>query len=269
MPQKTTRSTKGADYQNVPRPIAALADEYAPGFHDPRHHHERAQLLYACAGVMLVVTDDASYVVPPQRALWIPAGVTHEMYARGHVSVRTLYLREDACAGMPTDCRVFDVSDLLRELLIEAARIPVEYDIAGRDGRVMDLMLAELTRMRSAPLQVPMPRNERLVRVCTAILRDPAQNDALDDWAELAGMGRRTFTRTFRRETSMSFASWRQNVRLMEALSRLASGQSVTLVAFDVGYSSPSAFTAMFRRTFGVAPTRFLSQNPNLLAESA
>ena len=48
------RSTKGADYQDIPRPIAALADEYAPGHHDPHHHHKRAQLIYACAGVTVV-----------------------------------------------------------------------------------------------------------------------------------------------------------------------------------------------------------------------
>ena len=74
-------------------------------------------------------------------------------------------------------------------------------------------------------------------------------------------MGRRTFTRAFRRETGLSFAVWRQNVRLMEALSLMASGQSVTSVAYDVGYNSPSAFTAMFRRVFGVAPTAYLSMD--------
>lgn len=254
------RSTKGADYQNVPRPVAALADEYPPGFHDPRHSHVRAQLIFASSGVMLVTTDQASYIVPPQRAVWVPGGVEHEVFARGHLSLRTLYVEEAACTGLPTTCRVFEVSDLLRELIIEAAKVPVEYDLQGRDGKLMDLILAELTAMRRTPLQVPMPRNERLVRVCMAILRDPAQNDALDEWADAAGMGRRTFTRTFRRETGISFAAWRQNVRLMEAMSRLALGHSVTDVAFTVGYSSSSAFTAMFRRTFGVPPTRYLSE---------
>jgi len=254
------RSTKGADYQHVPRPVAALADEYPPGFHDPRHSHERAQLIYASAGVMLVTTDQASFIVPPQRAVWVPAGVEHETYVRSRLSLRTLYLSHEASVGLPAVCRVIEISDLLRELIVEAAKIPVEYDVNGRDGRVMDLILAELHAMRHAPLQVPMPRNVRLIRVCTAILRDPAQNDALDDWAEASGMGRRTFTRTFRRETNISFATWRQNVRLMEALSRLALGQSVTDVAFTVGYSSSSAFTAMFRRTFGVPPTRYLSE---------
>lgn len=257
------RSTKGADYQHVPRPVAALADEYPPHFHDPRHSHERAQLLYASAGVMLVTTDHASFVVPPQRAVWVPAGVEHEAYMRSHVSLRTLYLSEEACRGLPTACRVMEISDLLRELIVEACRIPIEYDVTGRDGRVMDLILVELAAARRAPLQVPMPRDERLIRTCTAILRDPAQNDALDEWAEACGMGRRTFTRTFRRETNVSFATWRQTVRLMEALSRLASGESVTEVAFDVGYSSSSAFTAMFRRTFGVPPTTYMAEQAN------
>lgn len=256
------RSTKGADYQDVPRPVAALSDEYPPGYHDPRHHHKRAQLIYASAGVTVVITDRVSFVVPPQRAVWVPGGVEHEAHMRGHVSIRTLYIDQTARPGLPAACQVIEVSDLLRELIVEACRIPVEYDVDGRDGRVMDLILTELTCMKSAPLHVPMPHNDRLVRVCTAILRDPAQNDALDDWAEMAGMGRRTFTRIFRRETGVSFATWRQNVRLMEALSRLAMGQSVTAVALDVGYNSPSAFTAMFRRAFGTAPTQYVAAIP-------
>ena len=254
------KSTKGADYQYVPRPVAALAAEYAPGFHDPPHSHARAQLIYASSGVMLVTTEHASFVVPPQRAVWVPAGVQHELYARGRLALRTLYVEPDAATSMPKTCRVIEVSDLLRELIVDAATIPIEYDVDGRDGLVMKLILAELERMRHAPLQVPMPQNPRLVKVCTKILRDPSQGDALDEWAEAAGMGRRTFTRTFRRETNVSFATWRQNVRLMEAVSRLALGQSVTDVAFVVGYNSASAFTAMFRRTFGVPPTRYLAE---------
>jgi AraC-like DNA-binding protein len=126
----------------------------------------------------------------------------------------------------------------------------------------MKLLMAELIAMPATPLDVPMPQDPRLVKVCTAILREPGQNEPLDGWADIAGMGRRTFTRTFRRETGISFATWRQNVRLMEALSRLAIGQPVTTVAYDVGYNSPSAFTAMFRRAFGRAPTQYLASIP-------
>lgn len=263
-PGQMGRSTKGIDYQDVPRPLAGLADEYPSGFVDPRHNHTRAQLLYQTAGIVNVLTDEASFLLPPQRALWIPAQMEHEVYCRGHVSCRTLYIGSEASGELPTSCRLIEVSDLLRELIVEATKIPVEYDVRGRDGRVMALILDELKAAATVPFHVPMPQSERLVRICKAILQDPAQNDALDDWANMAAMGRRTFTRTFRRETGMSFSIWRQNVRLMEALSRLAMGQSVTVVALDVGYSSPSAFTAMFRRTFGVPPTHYLLDQHHL-----
>lgn len=254
------RSTCGSDYQNVPRPVAALADDYPPGHIDPPHSHVRGQLVYATTGIMTVTTDTVSFVVPPQRAVWVPGGVVHDAFCRGAVACRTLYIDESAVVGLPTAPRVIEVSDLLRELIIQAAHMPIEYDEAGREGRIMALILDEIIASQAAPLHVPMPQHPRLVRICQAILQDPAQSDVLDDWAEAAAMGRRTFTRCFRKETGMSFATWRQNVRLIEALSRLALGQSVTRVAFDVGYNSPSAFTAMFRRTFGVAPTHYLSE---------
>jgi AraC-like DNA-binding protein len=259
-PGHMPRSTRGIDYQDVPRPVAALADDYPPGHIDPPHSHTRGQLIYSTTGVMTVTTEQASFVVPPQRAVWVPSGVTHEAYCRGAVACRTLYIDETAIAGLPSATRVIEVSNLLRELIVEATHMPIEYEEAGRDGRVMALILDELVSSQAAPLHVPMPQHPRLVRICQIILQDPAQNDVLDDWADAAGMGRRTFTRAFRKETGMSFAAWRQNVRLMEALSRLATGESVTRVAFDVGYNSPSAFTAMFRRTFGVAPTHYLSE---------
>jgi AraC-like DNA-binding protein len=252
------RSTRGDDYQDVPRPVAALADEYPPNSYDPPHCHKRGQLIHAISGVLVCTTREATFVVPPQRGLWVPSGVVHDARTRGHVSLRSLYLDDAASLGLPRVARTIEVSSLLRELIVEATRIPVEYDCDSRDGRVMNLIVDEVRAAPTAALQVPMPRHAQLLRVCQAILRDPAQNDVLDDWSDAAGMGRRTFTRVFRRETGITFATWRQNVRLMEAMARLATGHSVTTVAFDVGYSSPSAFTAMFRRAFGVPPTQYL-----------
>ncbi len=268
-PGHLPRSTRGADYQDVPRPVSALADDYPSGYLDPRHSHRRAQLVYATTGVMTVTTDQASFVVPPQRAVWVPGGVEHEARCRGLVSCRTLYFDTEVITGLPATCRVIEVRDLLRELIVEATRLPVEYDEAGREGRIMALIVDEIIASPSVPLHVPMPRSERLARICLTVLADPAQNDALDDWAQAAAMGRRTFTRAFRSETGMSFAAWRQNVRLIEALSLLAVGAPVTRVAFDVGYNSPSAFTATFRRAFGAPPSHYLAEQPRPSAEEA
>ena len=256
------RSTRGIDYQKVPREVAALADEYPAGFVDPRHRHERAQLIFASAGVVSVVSEQGSYVVPPQRAVWIPGGVYHEAHCRTAVSLRTLYIDESARSELPTRCRVIAVPPLLRELILEAAVMKIEYEVDGRDGRIMDLILDELCSVPDARLHVPMPISRRLVNICTEILDDPARSDTIDDLAKKAGCSRRTFTRSFRKETQMSFSSWRRHVRLLEATSRLAEGQPVTRVAFDVGYSSQSAFTAMFHRVFGTTPTEYLSDEP-------
>lgn len=253
------RSKKGADYQFVDRPVAVLVDDYPPGFLDPPHSHVRAQLVYAISGVIMLGTGDTSYVTPPQRAIWVPAGVVHEVRCRGRVQLRTLYIAGDEAPDLPTTCSVIGVTNLLRELILEACRLPVEYALGGRDERVMALILDEIRSAKRIPLSVPMPSNERLKRVCQTILADSAGHETLDEWARDAAMGRRTFTRTFRRETGISFATWRQNVRLLDALSRLAEGHSITETALDVGYSSPSAFTAMFHRAFGVAPTHYLT----------
>lgn len=254
------RHTDPFDATHVPRPCVGLAEEYPPGYVSRLHRHQRGQLLYACAGIMTVVTGAGSWVVPPQRALWLPGGTDHEVHCRDAVSLRTVYVDEAARPGLPPDCRVMEVSALLRALLQAAVLLPLDYDEAGRDGRVMQLVLDEMCSTPATPLHVPMPADPRLARVCRAILHDPASDASLDDWARQAGLAPRSMSRRFQRETGMSFAAWRQHARLVSAIPRLAAGQPVTTVALDVGYDSPSAFTAMFRRAFGVSPTRYFSE---------
>jgi len=245
------------ELERIPRPVVALADEYASQFIDPPHRHERAQLLYASSGVMSVVTGEGSFLIPPQRAVWIPPGVEHEVACRSAVSVRTLYISPQD--GLPTRCRVIEVSDLLRALILEAMTFPPEYDIEGREGLIVRLLLQSINTMPVAPLCARMPTDARLAKVCRQILIDPSRDDKLDEWAAAACMSRRTLTRLFRQETGMSLAAWRQHVRLLEAVARLACGHAVTSIAYDVGYESPSAFTAVFQRTFGTPPSRYFS----------
>lgn len=239
------------------RPVIALRDEYPAGFVDAMHRHDHVQILYASSGVMAVRTREVSFVIPPQRAVWLPAGMEHEVACRGPVSLRTLYLRPDGEHARAA-CRVFEVSNLLRALILEAVDFPSLYDLQGREGAIIALLLAEIARMPNAPYQVVMPSDHRLLRVCNAILANPSDPRDLDDWAKIAGMGRRTLTRSFKHETGMGLAVWRQQVRLMEALSLLAAGTSITQVAFEVGYESTSGFASMFRRAFGSAPSQYL-----------
>lgn len=247
---------QSTDYLEITRPIIALDDEYPAGFVDPMHCHDRTQLLFASSGVMSVITTQTSFVVPPQRAVWIPAQTMHEVSCRGPVSLRTLYL-DPGLGQKSTECRVFEISDFLKALILEVVSFKPLYDIEGREGRIVAMLMEEIDRMPNAPYGAHMPSDPRLLRVCQVILADPSDSRTLDDWAKLAGMGRRTFTRAFKQETGMGVAMWRQQVRLMQALSLIASGDSITRVAFEVGYDSPSAFSAMFRRTFGMPPSQY------------
>jgi AraC-like DNA-binding protein len=132
-----------------------------------------------------------------------------------------------------------------------------EYDEAGREGRIVRFLLDELGEEPLEKLHARMPKDKRLQRICRAILADPSRPEDLDQWADLAGMGRRTLTRRFRQETGVSLVAWRQHVRLLDSLSRLSMGQPVTNVALDVGYESLSAFTTVFQKTFGMPPSRY------------
>lgn len=245
------------DILGVDRPVIALQDEYPAGFIDPMHAHEHIQILYASIGVMSVTTRQTNFVIPPQRALWLAAGTEHEVSCRGPVSLRTLYLRTKQLHPA-LGCRVFEVSNLVKALILEITNFKNLYEIDGREGKIIRLLLDEVDQMPSAPYCVTMPQDRRLLRVCRELIANPSDTRDIDDWASIAAMGRRTFTRTFKQETGMGFAIWRQQVRLMEALSLLASGESVTQVAFSVGYDSPSGFSAMFRRAFGVPPSHYL-----------
>jgi AraC-like DNA-binding protein len=239
-----------------------MPKDFTAGFTILPHHHERAQLIYATTGTMRVATDDGVWVVPPQRALWMPAGVRHGIEMLADVTMRTLYLRADAAAFMPSTCHVLPVSPLLRELIVRATELPLQYDESGPAGHVVALILAELRGLQFLPLQLPMPRDPRLRTVCQALLENPGDSRPLEDWAPVANVSARTLARRFQSETSLSFGEWRQQARVLEAMGRLGAGEPVTRVALDLGYESVSAFSAMFRRAAGASPSRFRHRQP-------
>ena len=239
-------------------PVVGLSDEYVDGFEDPKHAHDRIQLLYACTGVMSVIADNTAIVLPPQRALWIPAGVEHSVSCRGPVSLRTLYIEPYAAPRDPV-CHVVEVSSFLRALILEISQLDQTRGLKNRDRAVMDLILMELSTAPKIPHMAPLPDDPKLLRVCDLIVKVPADRRSLDDLARIAGMSRRSFTRRFKQETGMSLSLWRQQIRLQEALSMLLTGTPVNIAARNVGYESTSAFTEIFYRTFGVSPGRYVS----------
>jgi AraC-like DNA-binding protein len=245
------------ELEDVARPVLAIGNDYPASFELDWHHHRRGQLLYAAKGVVAVRTPQGAWVAPPERAIWTPGGVPHTVKMVGAVSTRSVLIEPAVWRSANDRCQVVGVSTLLRSLLVAASEIAPEYEIAGRDGMVMALLLAELTRAPVIPLAVPFPTDPALAAKCEAFLERPNPHASIDDWSAELGMGRRAFTRMFRRETGMSFAQWRQQACLLVALPRLGAGDAVTSVALDLGYESPAAFATMFKRVLGFAPSRY------------
>lgn len=255
MNDRHPRSSNHIDYQFVPRPLAALAKGFADGFEIEPHQHPRDQLVYAVTGVMRVRTAREAWIVPPDRAVYLPAHTVHGISIRGRVEMRTLYIARDASDDLPPTPTVLEVSSLLRELVLAMIEEPVVYDEKGRAGAVAFLLLAEIARARRLSLVIPMPRDARLLRVCTALLADPASRQTLEGWVDIAGASVRTLARLFEAETGLSFAAWRQRVRFHNALEAIVAGEPISRVAARNGYRSSSAFSAAFRKTMGQAPS--------------
>jgi AraC-like DNA-binding protein len=242
--------------ETVPRPVIAVSRDYPASFELDFHQHRRAQFLYAMRGVVAVSTPDGAWAAPSERGVWIPGGTPHAVRMVGEVSTRSVLIEADHLE-LGARCKVIGVTPLLRQLLVAAAAMPAEYDAQGRDGLVMALLVAELRRAPELPLCVPFPQTPALATRCQAFLERPSPHDTIDRWSAALGLSRRAFTRTFRRETGISFAQWRQRACLVAALPRLAAGEPVTTIALDLGYESPAAFATMFKRLTGQAPSRY------------
>ncbi len=249
----------GTDVESIPRDVVIRAQEFAAANVIPRHRHARHQLVYAHRGVMTVSTETGIWVVPPQRAVWVPAGIHHQVATREPVSMRNVYIRPGAAPGLPDECSVVTVPPLMRELILEAADLPRLYDEAGAAGRMMAVILDQIRAAPVAPLELPWPAHARLAPIVGALKDNPGDARSLEDWAAVAGASSRTLARLFVGETGMTFGQWRQQARLLEALTRLAGGQPAASVAFDLGYASQSAFIAMFKKALGRTPGRYFS----------
>lgn len=206
---------------------------------------------------MTVTTRQGTWVVPPQRAFWVPAGIKHKIEMSGAVSLRTLYLRTHLMKTFPKECFVVNVSFFLRELVIYVTQLRVLDSKIAAQKRLIGVMVDQLAAVSTVPLEVPLPVDPRALRVAEMMLSANGDSGSLEQMSKCAGASKRTIERLFQVETGMTFRQWRQQSRLLRGLQLLAAGTDVTTTALEVGYDSPSAFIYMFKRALGVTPNRY------------
>lgn len=255
MPQ---RSIDPEDYQELPVAVAVMQKKFPSSYVIASHSHRRDQLLYAASGTMRVRTDTHCWIVPPERALYVPGGVVHSVSMRNPVEMRTLYIEPKSHQRLPATCTIITPSALLKELIGALLDEPENYDHSDRGTWLGQLILDEVGRGKTLDLSIPMPSDPRLLRVCEQVIEQPGNSESLGDYSDFAAASERTLARLCESELGMGFATWRQQVRFHYALEDLARGTAVSEVAHACGYSSVSAFTAAFRKYFGHPPSQIL-----------
>lgn len=243
----------------APMPLTVRAQTIPPRHHFAEHAHAWNQLVYAISGVLTVAVEGRSFVISPDQAVWLPTGLRHRVGTLLGAEFRSLWIADEAGAGLPQAPVVFTVSMLLQALIVEAAEIEGREDQDGYAGRVTGLILDQLRRAQPLPGALPWPREGTLLRLCEALYADPADARASEEWAQELGMSPRTLTRRFEAELGMSLRSWRRRLRLFKAIELLGGGHNVTSTALELGYGSTSAFVYAFRTAMGCSPQAYLS----------
>jgi AraC-like DNA-binding protein/quercetin dioxygenase-like cupin family protein len=240
----------------------ALSSTYRSGYQMPSHRHMSHQLLFAATGAMTVTGDRQTWMIPPGRAVLIPAGIPHAIRMWGDVAMRSLYFPVDAPLGTSLRagafridaCRVISVRPLLRELILRVAELAALDSRVDAEANVMRVLMDELESARIEPLLLPLPTDARAKKAADHVLMNPADAITADALARRAGLSTRTLERLFRAQTGMRFGLWRQKAKLLESVRVLVEGDSVTDAALECGYSSVSAYIAAFKQTFGCTP---------------
>lgn len=256
------------------RPLRAKLRRLAAASGVQPHSHPWAQVAMSATGIIRMSAAHSTYIVPPSRALWIPPGVEHVVTVLEDAEIRTLYVHPsvrflaDAQAPelspftMWPECRVLEVSPLLRELVPHLDTAPGGAIPSERERCIAALVLDELRRAAPVRLGIDLPADKRLRQLCEAMLDHPTRWTTIDAWAVHIGASPRTVARLFRSELGSSFGQWRQQVLLAHALAMAARKQPMASIAAELGYASASAFTAMVRRTVGQPPSRFFATAP-------
>ena len=240
-----------------PRPMIVRAETLPPRHCFPEHAHDWNQLVHAISGVLTVTVEGSCFAISPEQAVWLPSGTRHRVGSLLGSEFRSLWIAEDAGAGVAAASTVFRVSSLLRALIIEAAEIQGHEDASGYPERVTALILDQLRRAEPLSAALPWPRQGSLLKLCEALYADSSDPREVDEWGKMLGMSARTLARRFEEEVGMSMRAWRRRLRLFKAIELLAGDLSVTQIALELGYSSTSAFTYAFRTEMGRSPQAY------------
>jgi len=245
--------------------VHLVARHYKKGTRLDPHMHRECQLVYAARGTMQVTTPKGRWLVPPDRAVWVPARLEHAIDVLADIDMRTLYFDLAWLKQTPRS------KSLAREFVVRVSPLLHQAILALFDDRsdrertalLVKLAILELRQADDSATFIPVPQEPRCRRAAEIVLADPAAAHEIETVAEKVGTSARTLSRLFSAETQLSFKSWCQRARIAAAIRRLSTDTNVSIkqLATELGYSSLPAFSHAFRQVTGKSPTEFAQQH--------
>jgi AraC-like DNA-binding protein len=222
-----------------------------------KHAHPRAQLIYSSKGNMKIIAQKSIWYVSSDQAMWVPGMIEHQVFFLNDNCVRNVFVSPEYAAALPQQLFALNISSLMRELILKVVNIGNDYDMNGPEGRLVRVLIDELGAIKPTRCCLPLSDNFHLQLVINELLKNPGDTLGIKDYAKIGYTSSRTLSRLFLKELGLSFSAWRKQLRLLNAVEMLDKGFSVSQIAFELGYNSPSAFVEMFRKEFGVSPGRY------------
>jgi len=255
MPNFTRINPSAESRQQLSMPVTVVSRSIAANSVVDKHSHRWGQFVYANKGVLLVVTATDRYIVPPEQGVWLLPEIEHEVSTISKVELTSFYFDNNLLNELPDQCCVLRVSDFLKTLILEASHITNDYLWSGADGLLLRLILNRLSLAPNIIFQLPYPKDSRLLTMLSLIQKEPSNGFNLAQWGKEIGASSRTLSRLFKKETGLSYSTWRQRLNVQIAISELSKGKSITSISLYLGYDSPSAFTHKFKENTGMAPS--------------
>jgi len=245
------------DVEGLAGPYYFRYDEFAAHSTAAPHRHSWGHLNYAAHGSLHMDVPTGRILCPPQHGVWIPPGVVHSCHLPHAVQYRSVYLAPPLCAQLPQATGCMRIGPIVKAIFVDFAQRGVHMPESAQDLRLAQVVYDQLC---ATPLEVsylPMARHPALIAVLDGMQSRPDDHRSLAAWAQSVHMTERTLARHCQRELGMSLGEWRQRMRYLRAIDALGAGHAVQRIAYDLGYSTPSAFIAMFQREAGLPPEQF------------
>ncbi|MDN0077396.1 helix-turn-helix transcriptional regulator [Crenobacter sp. SG2303] len=244
----------------LPYPVYFRIDDFAANSRFVSHSHPWGQLNYSAAGVMELSIDGQRFLSPPQYAVWIPPGLPHDAHIHQNVIYHSAYIDAPLCGDLPDKPCSLVLSPILKAILADFAERGLAIPATPADRRLADVLVDQLKAARCTRNYLPASDDPVLGTLLAELQREPGCNRSLVDWAARLHVTERTLARRCQRDLGMSFGEWRQRQRFLAALPLLEAGTPVQTVALELGYSTSSAFIAMFQRHSGTTPDQYRRQ---------